>query len=88
LKLASPSELNIPHYSKIRAILSKLDDLIVLEPAKDECCGFGGTYSIMEPEVSVMMGRDRINEHLKNRVSMMIGIDSSCLMHMEQLLKK
>jgi L-lactate dehydrogenase complex protein LldE len=88
LKLCSPSELNISHYSKIRAILSKMEDLIVLEPSRDECCGFGGTYSIMEPEVSVMMGRDRINEHLKNRVSMMVGVDSSCLMHMEAIAKK
>ena len=88
LNLATPSELNIPHYSKIKAILSKIENLEVLEPERDECCGFGGTYSVFEPEVSVMMGRDRINEHLKNRVSMVVGVDSSCLMHMESIAKK
>lgn len=88
LGLASPSELNIPHYSKIKAILSKVKDLEILEPEKDECCGFGGTYSVFEPEVSVMMGRDRINEHLKNRVSIIVGVDSSCLMHMESIAKR
>ena len=88
LGLATPSELNIPHFSKIKAILSKIEDLEIVEPARDECCGFGGTYSIFEPEVSVMMGKDRINEHLKNRVSMIVGVDSSCLMHMESIAKK
>ncbi len=88
LNLASPSELNIPHYSKIKAILKKIEDLEVVEASKDECCGFGGTYSIFEPEVSVMMGRDRINDHLKNGVRMVVGVDSSCLMHMDSIAKK
>jgi L-lactate dehydrogenase complex protein LldE len=88
LNLATPSELNLPHFSKIKAILSKIEDLEILEASKDECCGFGGTYSVFEPEVSVMMGRDRINDHLKNKVSIIAGVDSTCLMHMEAIAKR
>ena len=88
LHLAAPSELNIPHYSKIKAVLSYVPGLEIVEPSRDECCGFGGTFSIQEPEVSVRMGQDRIEDHLANGVKTMAGVDMSCLMHMEAIAKK
>jgi len=88
LHLASPSELNIPHYSKIKAILEKIDGLFIYEPARDECCGFGGSFSVMEPEISLLMGQDRIKEHLDNQVPIVVGVDMSCLMHMEAIAKR
>ena len=88
LELASPSELNIPHFSKIKALLSKVKGIEILEPSRDECCGFGGTFSTGEEAVSAMMGRDRIADHMKNGVEIITGVDLSCLMHMEGLAKR
>jgi len=88
LHLAAPSELNIPHFSKIKAVLSKVEGLEIVEPSRDECCGFGGTFSVQEPDVSAMMGRDRIADHRANGVEIMAGVDMSCLMHMEGLAKR
>jgi len=88
LHLASPSELNIPHFSKIKAVLSKVEGIEIIEPSRDECCGFGGTFSTAEAEVSVMMGRDRVADHMKNGVAYIAGVDNSCLMHMEGLAKR
>jgi L-lactate dehydrogenase complex protein LldE len=34
------------------------------------------------------MGRDRIGEHEKNAVSLITGTDTSCLMHLEGLLRR
>ncbi len=85
LGLATPSELNIPCYSKIKTVLSRVDGLEIVEPSRDECCGFGGTFCVQEPEVSAMMGRDRIADHLSNGVEIIAGVDMSCLMHMQGL---
>jgi len=88
LKLASASELNIPHYNKIKAVLSKIDGIDIVEANRDECCGFGGTFAVSEPDISVMMGRDRINDHKSNGVDIVCGVDMSCLMHMDAIAKK
>ncbi|WP_201352811.1 (Fe-S)-binding protein [Hydrogenimonas urashimensis] len=88
LGLAAPSELHIPPFSKVRAVLSKIEGLEVVEPSRDECCGFGGTFSIQESAVSAMMGRDRIADHRTNGVDIVAGVDMSCLMHMEGLAKR
>ena len=29
----------------------------------DECCGFGGTFSVFEEPVSAKMGYDKVNDH-------------------------
>jgi L-lactate dehydrogenase complex protein LldE len=88
LKLASASELNIPHYNKIKAVLSKIDGIDIVEANRDECCGFGGTFAVSEPDISVMMGRDRIDDHKSNGVDIVCGVDMSCLMHMNAIAKK
>ena len=88
LSLGSASELNIPHFSKIKEILQKVKDIEVLEPSRDECCGFGGTFSIQEPEISTIMGKDRIADHKSNDVEFITGVDMSCLMHMDSIAKR
>ncbi len=89
LHLSSASELNIPRYSKIKDLLSKVNDIEIFEPNKiDECCGFGGMFSIEEPGVSACMGRDKIKNHMKTGAEYITGADSSCLMHMEGIIKR
>jgi len=88
LELGAPSELNIPHFSKIKAVLSRVEGIEIVDPARDECCGFGGTFSLQETAVSAMMGRDRIADHRAQGVDIMTGVDRSCLMHMEGLARR
>ena len=52
------------------------------------CCGFGGTFCVFEEAVSVKMGKDRIAEHDANDVDYITGGDTSCLMHLEGILKR
>jgi len=54
----------------------------------DECCGFGGTFCVAEEAVSVKMGKDRIADHLQHQAEYITGVDMSCLMHMEGILKR
>lgn len=89
LNLSSASELNIPAYSKIKDLLALVEGITVLEPDHvDECCGFGGMFSIEEPEVSVRMGTDKINNHIATGAEYITGPDSSCLMHMQGIARR
>ena len=56
LHLSSPSERNIPYYSKLRDLLSLVKGIEVFEPKRvDECCGFAwGISSTMPPCFSIM----------------------------------
>lgn len=55
--LSSPSELNVPYMSKLRDLLSLVGDIDIAEPSRrDECCGFGGMFSVEENAVSVWHG--------------------------------
>jgi L-lactate dehydrogenase complex protein LldE len=64
-------------------------DLKLVYPDRiDECCGFGGSFCVFEEAVSVKMGKDRIKEHEANKVEFITGTDSSCLMHLEGILRR
>ncbi|MFT7003603.1 MAG: L-lactate dehydrogenase complex protein LldE [Sulfurimonas sp.] len=89
LLLATPTELNKPYYSKLKNLLKKVKgiELVGLQ-REDECCGFGGTFSVTEPAISSAMGKDRINDHINSGAEIMTGVDMSCLMHMEGLINR
>lgn len=89
LHLSSTSEQNVPAFSKIKDLLSLVEGITVLEPEKvDECCGFGGMFSVEEPEVSVRMGTDKLNNHIATGAEYITGPDSSCLMHMQGIARR
>lgn len=89
LKLGTSSELITKWNSKVHQLLSKVKgiELINLD-REDECCGFGGTFSIFEPDVSVKMGRMRIKDHEINGAEIITATDMSCLMHLEGLIRR
>ena len=52
LGLSSPSERNVPQFNKIIDLLRLVEGITIREPErKDECCGFGGMFSVEEPDV-------------------------------------
>ena len=83
LHLSSPSELNIPPFNKIKDLLSLVEGIEVVEPDRpDECCGFGGMFSIEEKGVSRLMGREKLQRHIDTGAEYITGADCSCLMHL------
>src|SRR5688572_1057829 len=89
LQLSSMSELMEEPYSKPAKLLSMVSGMQVSTPKRcDECCGFGGTFCVFEEAVSVKMGKDRITEHSANDVEFITATDTSCLMHLEGILKR
>ncbi len=55
-------------------------DLVEL-PEASECCGFGGTFAIKNPDVSTAMLSDKVRSVLDTRAEVLCAADSSCLMH-------
>jgi L-lactate dehydrogenase complex protein LldE len=66
LKHATASELHVPFFSKPMDLLSKVDGIKFVTPSRpDECCGFGGTFSVFEEVVSTKMGYDKVSDHAR-----------------------
>ena len=87
--LSASSELNVPYFSKLRNLLSLVEGIEIAEPERrDECCGFGGLFSIEESAISTRMGRDKVQRHIATGAEYIVGADSSCLMHMQGVIDR
>ena len=48
----------------------------------DRCCGFGGTFSIKNAEVSSAMLSEKLQDVVSTRAEFCTALDNSCLMHL------
>ncbi len=72
-----------------RRLLAKVRGLELREmEAAEECCGFGGTFSVKFPEVSGAMARTKIDSIRKTQASTVVSIDSSCLMQLDGAIRR
>jgi len=72
-----------------RRLLAKVTGLDLREmDAAEECCGFGGTFSVKFPEVSGGMARTKIESIKRTGADVVISIDSSCLMQLEGAIRR
>jgi L-lactate dehydrogenase complex protein LldE len=56
--------------------------------APEQCCGFGGTFSVKNPDTSVAMGDDKADDVLATGAEVLAAADTSCLMHVGGLLSR
>ena len=86
--LSSPSEQNVQKFNKIRDLLEMKEGITVVEPERpDECCGFGGMFSVEETAICKQMGHDKLERHIATGAEYVTGSDCSCLMHMAGIAK-
>ncbi|MCJ2124709.1 (Fe-S)-binding protein [Methylobacterium sp. J-077] len=79
---ARPSEIVKPYFSKPLDLLRLVKGVELVDLARpDECCGFGGTFSVFEPAVSAKMGYDKVADQNRAGAEYVVSADSSCLMH-------
>ena len=89
LGLSSPSEMHVAKYNKVKDLLELVEGIEVVEPERpDECCGFGGMFSVEETAISAQMGKDKVDRHLQTGAEYITGPDCSCLMHMAGVARK
>lgn len=85
----SMSERREPARSKPLDLLRKIKGLELVDKARpDECCGFGGTFSVFEPAVSIRMGQDKVRDHADAGADYVVSADGSCLLHQKGCAKR
>jgi len=63
-------------------LLSAVDGVELVEiPNAGECCGFGGTFAVKNPDTSLAMLSDKIRDIRSSGAEVLTAIDNSCLMH-------
>lgn len=66
-----------------RALLRSLDGVEVVElPGADECCGFGGSFSVRLPDVSTAILGKKIANIEATGARAVVACDAGCLMQM------
>jgi L-lactate dehydrogenase complex protein LldE len=75
LRLLGVGERPLRLLRKVRGI-----DLVEL-PRSDECCGFGGTFAVKNPDVSAAMLADKMEAVIDTGAEVLCAADRSCLMH-------
>ncbi len=70
-------------------LLAAVDGLTLVDLAYPaECCGFGGTFSVKNPDTSIAMGTDKVDDVLATGAQVLASADASCLMHIGGLLSR
>jgi L-lactate dehydrogenase complex protein LldE len=54
----------------------------------DECCGFGGTFSVKHEPISSAMAQQKVENALETGAEYIVSTDSSCLMHQQGYIDK
>ncbi|OUO88905.1 hypothetical protein B5F40_11885 [Gordonibacter sp. An230] len=71
------------------ALLSAVEGLSLVEMrAADRCCGFGGTFSFKEPEISEQIVREKTLAALECGADFLVGADQCCLMNIKGCLDR
>ncbi len=73
----------------IETLLANLTgaNLVALDGA-EECCGFGGLFSVEMPEVSAAIMDTKLDRVEATGADVLVGGDVSCLMHLEGGLRR
>jgi Fe-S oxidoreductase len=72
-----------------RRLLGRVRGLTLKEMDRaEECCGFGGTFSVKFAETSGGMVRTKVDSILRTGAEIVVSIDSSCLMQLQGALAR
>ncbi len=73
-------EMDVIHHSK--ALIRQLEKVTLMELQREnECCGFGGTFSVKQPAISAAMVKDKVDDIVSTGASTLLAGDCGCLMN-------
>jgi L-lactate dehydrogenase complex protein LldE len=74
---------------EVRTLLKNVKGLEIVEMEEsDECCGFGGTFSVKHEAVSTAMASMKVENALKTEAEYIVSTESSCLLHQQGYIDK
>ncbi len=72
-----------------RRLLDEVRGLTLVDlPAAEECCGFGGTFSVKNHDTSVAMASDKARHVRATGAEVLVAGDHSCLMNIGGVLSR
>jgi len=69
-------------------LLRAVAGLELLAPSRDECCGFGGAFSVEFPELSGRIGKARLADLTATGAEFVTATDTSCLLHLDGIRRR
>lgn len=57
-------------------------------PQKEQCCGFGGTFSLKNPDMSIAMASDKARHVRSTGAEYLVAGDHACLMNIGGVLQR
>jgi L-lactate dehydrogenase complex protein LldE len=80
-------ELHIKQQPRI--LLRNVEGLELLEMQGAEvCCGFGGAFAVKHADISTAMAEEKAGHIINSGADVVTGVDSSCLMNIEGILRR
>jgi len=65
-----------------KALLGGMSGVEVVEPERvTECCGFGGTFAVKQPDISAAMAEDKARYMAATEADVIVSADCGCLMN-------
>jgi len=65
-----------------KSLIGKLENVeLVPLQREEECCGFGGTFSVKQPAISAAMVNDKIDDIVNTGASTVLAGDCGCLLN-------
>lgn len=72
-----------------KALLQQLANVTYVPlPYEEECCGFGGTFSVMEPDISNAIVSEKIKHIKETGVKVVVAADNGCILNISGALQK
>ncbi len=70
--------------AQARRLLSKVEGLLLLEsPREDLCCGFGGSFAVKLPELSISMADAKLDSLEASGADLFISTEPTCLAQLD-----
>ena len=76
-------------YESAVTLLSSIEGVEIAEVGElEQCCGFGGTFSVSFPHISKQMGELKIEHLTEPQPDVIAGLDMACLMHLGGMMDR
>jgi len=76
-------------YDAALTLLRSIEGLTVLPfDEEEQCCGFGGTFSVSFPHISAEMGQLKLEKLTAEKPDYVASLDMACMMHFGGMMDK
>jgi L-lactate dehydrogenase complex protein LldE len=76
-------------YESAVQLLTSIEGIELAEVGEiEQCCGFGGTFSVSFPNISKNMGTLKVKHLMENNPDVIASLDMACMMHFGGLMDR